>query len=351
MVTFDTLKIALPLEHCSLVSRSNFVPSKDPNILKLADILRPVGYSFVQIDTIKNDLVIECSAKLLKDDYYQSLNINNFTRIVEGLNHVVIVPTDVLYNMAMVYKCDVTDNIDISDYPYTKRDTINTIALLKSNANYKTDIWDKKNNNGIFFISKSSDKRDIIKFYDKKLDLEKRSNSNKKFIASLKNAEQIFNQFNNVVRVESSISDWESIRKGLNVPNNYLSSVLSSCEPVNRNKLLKICSHKPNKIIDLTDKIHNVYSDKFKYSDIVFYIHAFEYNNYDFELVKTFITEKQQWSKSDWYKRWTLKGLKDLFFDAKILKQGIVYGNSYEIFNNMVNKLSEKYIHNYSEVI
>lgn len=350
MVTFDTLKLALPLEHCSLVSRANFVPTEKPNILKLADILRPVGYSFVQIDTIKNDLVIECSAKLLKDDYYQSLSINNFTRIVEGLNHVVIVPTDVLYNMAMVYKCDITDNIDISECQFTKRDTINTIALLKSNINYKTDTWDKKNNNGVQFLLKS-DKRDRLIFYDKKLDLQKRSNSNKKFIASLKNAEQVLTQFSNIIRVESNITDWESIRKCLNVPNICLSSVLSSCEPVNRNKLLKICNHKPNKIIDLTDKIHNIYGEKFKYGDIVFYIHAFEYNNYDVELVRTYITEKQQWSKSDWYKRWTVKGLKDLFFDAKILKQGIVYGNSYEIFNNMVNKLSEKYIHNYSEVI
>jgi hypothetical protein len=334
MIQIDTLKLAVPLSKCRPEERL-FTQSKGySNRLYCS---APSGFGQIYINTHQKTLVMEMSAKMLKDAYHESINLSNFTQISKTVSDCVSVTDEALYNHAKVLRCDVVNNIDVSDYGCSKREIINTIGLLKSHSDYTLDIYDKTNNNGIVLRGMYSTVRERTIIYDKQLDLNR--TKNKKFIQSLNNPDAMKSVFSNVVRIESNIASAKRLKSKLNIPDIYLCSVLSSCESVNYHNITKICNHKLNSIIDLSDYLYNQFNNIFTKNDIRGYIELFKYCNYDSSLVQQTLSIENNWTKQQKYYYWTRQGIKNLFFAAKLKNEMGIVSNGCEIFTKFLSDL------------
>jgi len=336
MIQIDTLKLELPLSKCRVNDRS-FSPSR--KVVGRLCSVPPSGFGQVYIDTHRKTVVIEMSAKMLGDAYYESINLSNFTHVRERVSELVSFTNETLHNEAKVLRCDVVNNIDVTDYGCTKRELINILGLLKSHTDYTLDIYDKTNNNGLALRAMYTTVRDRTILYDKQLDLAK--SGNVKFIKSLNNPKQVLQSFENVVRIESNISSAKRLKSKLNIPNIYLGTVLSSCETVNYNNILKICNRKPTIKTDMTDYLYSQNIGNFTKHDIRAYSSLFIECNYDIALVQQTLSIENQWNKKDKYYYWTKKGVRDLFLAAKLKNETGLVSEKYEIFTKFLSDLSK----------
>ena len=174
---------------------------------------------------MKNELIIEFTSKILKDDCISLINIDNIKQCLSNINKLGICKIDIeniLYD-SIVVKCDVTKDFKIN----LQIKEICT-QIRKSIKNYEKWKLKRYNKEGISIekVAKTPKYKRRIIIYDKRKELMKVTN--RKFLNSLKNRNRIFDYFKDKIRFEVNINSMAQMREMLNIENNSLSNVLNS---------------------------------------------------------------------------------------------------------------------------
>jgi hypothetical protein len=230
MIRLDSTKIKLPFEVIHEISKSSFIDKKTTKegvvISDKAVLNNPImGVKQIEIDNQRKEAVFEFSAKVLKEQYYDLLNIHTIERCFDTINSIGAVRLNVndAIGKAEVLRCDVTKNLvmhgDVKEY-------IDTLNHLRVNNRYTVDQYKQKTNNGIVFNGKQTSFKERMIFYDKTLDLLK----DKKMQQAVP-MNKLLSQFKNVLRCEANIVQLRKIRELCGGSTNLLKLLNSNTNP------------------------------------------------------------------------------------------------------------------------
>lgn len=235
MVGIDSVRILLPVEGVVGVNESAFSKVKmecnshgDVVSHKLVSQSVKHGLNQVEYDKVRGNLSIKASAKILGDDYRQSISLNTIDRVAEVVNSVglVNVTTDQLL-AADTLSCDPVKTVSLANLDQS----VNAV-LQWANMNRKYDVQGYTVNHKLtgFTASrrvKSYKERQIG--YCKLYELTKASN--KEFLRNHPRAVSSFGLDD--LRIETNVASKRHMRTLFKTLNTSLGSILSTSESVN----------------------------------------------------------------------------------------------------------------------
>jgi len=233
MITFDKLKIVTNIEDITDIDTTVFVTqTKDGEILYYKYRQESPFCLLIQADYNNQELVIEFTGKILKEDYPRLINRNNIVQCLETINGMGIcrIDTEAILAHGEICKCDVT-----KDIPSTQMQEI--IAQLKQSlTNYDKWTCAKYQGNGLVIYNtvKTDKYKKRLSIYDKRKELNKACN--REFLNTISNRQEMLDYFQDKIRFELNIDTKAQIRLLLGVMDNRLHSVLSS----NANPILTV---------------------------------------------------------------------------------------------------------------
>ena len=252
MLTFDKLKIVTNTLYISSIKDNIFLTITRNGEIEGHIYKQTEPYQLlINVNYMKNELVIEFTSKILRDDCISLINIDNIEQCLSNINKLGICKIDIediLYD-SIVVKCDVTKDFEIN---LQIKDMC--AQIRKSIKNYEKWKLKRYNKEGISIekVAKTLKYKRRIIIYDKYKELMKVTN--RKFLNSLKSRNRIFDYFKNKIRIEVNINSMAQMREMLNIENNSLHNVLSS----EANPIFDLLSN----IID--PKIKSYHSTKWK---------------------------------------------------------------------------------------
>lgn len=279
-----------------------------------------IGLKNIEVTT--NNLIIELSAKILKDSYYEGINKNTIIQLVDNLNDCKSIKLNAnkFIDSAKVLRCDIADNLKVKN---NVNDYLSLLNTYKVNSDYLVSFYNRKAGSSIVFDRNVKSYKERLTLYDKEKEIYR-----DKELIKLFDQEKL-NRFKNVLRCEQNIVSFSKIREKLHINSIDLKDVLNSKEFVNYNTFNKITSE--NKAVSLV----NSYKDKdlnyiVRLYGMRFIIEAFEY---DFSLIKQFIREHYNGNAcSYWYKNFAI-----LMREMKQEKKN--YNSAIEVINEISNLL------------
>lgn len=230
MIRLDSTRIKLPFEVLQTINKSLFFEQKTTKggvVLSDKAVLQcpALGVKRIDIDNLKEEVLIEFSAKVLKDRYHDLLSIDTIEQCFDTINStgaVKLIVTDAI-SKADVLRCDVTKNLHM---PGMVKPYIDTLNHLRVNNRYKVEQYKQKKNNGIVFQGKQNSFKERMIFYDKVLDLHK-----DKDLQKVVPLHKLLGQFNNVLRCETNIVQLRKIRELCGGSTNLLTLLQSNSNP------------------------------------------------------------------------------------------------------------------------
>jgi len=224
MLCFDKLKIITSIDYINDFNNKYFQSVYKDNILQYYKYQQKQPYSLlIMVNYEHNELVIEFTSKILKDNCRNLININTIQECFININNLNICMLDIdkILNHSEVYKCDITKDIIYHDFKELEKH-------IKTNlTNYNK--WVCKNYKDGFVLENivgTSRYKKRISVYNKDKEL-KRAN-NQSFINSLSNKEDVLSYFNDKIRIEHNINTKSQIKHFLNITDNQLMNVLNS---------------------------------------------------------------------------------------------------------------------------
>ncbi|MCQ2286804.1 MAG: hypothetical protein MJZ76_08020 [Bacteroidales bacterium] len=193
MIKFDRLKLATSSHYITNLNPSQFleIPTKYKDIYYKYQQDFPFALTIIQ-NPIKDELVVDFSGKILKDDYHNLISRETFRQCLENINAMAICSLDIdaILNDSKVCLCDVTTDINCN-YPMNDIKT-HVKASLK---NY--DKWLVRNcqNNGLEIYNSVTTPRRFkrIIIYDKYKELQRAENRG--FLNCVSDGNLLLNQF------------------------------------------------------------------------------------------------------------------------------------------------------------
>lgn len=260
----------------------------------LSSDYKVIGLKNIEVTT--NNLLIELSAKILKENYYEGINKNTVSQMVDNINGCksIKLNTNKFLDSAKVLRCDVTDNLKVKN---NVNDYLSLLNTYKVNSDYLVSFYNRKAGSSIVFDRNVKSYKERLTLYDKEKEIYRDKELIKLF------DQEALNRFNNVLRCEQNIVSFSKIREKLHINSIDLKDVLNSKELVNYNTFTKIT--KENKVLTL----FNSYKDK----DLKYIIRLYgmrfiiELCEYDFSLIKQLIREHYNGNAcSYWYKNFAI---------------------------------------------
>jgi hypothetical protein len=260
------------------------------------------GYSGINqtSGTIGGKVNINLSAKILDDNYYDGININNIEQVIDTFNFHSILKlnkNDVI-DSGQLLTCDSTEML----YPeYEIEQCLHAMMLYRTNPSYQaTPFYDKGKGQTVVLQSlknKSIKRRYLL--YNKYAEISRNTNSNKQFLAQCKNPLKILNDAKKALRSELNNSGKSEIRKRFGVVQPDLKLVLESNKKINYNflKTASIGNQPLDLFIDSTSELTVQ-----KTIERLGYISIIERFNKDIELIKSWLTIKYN-SRTAVYKK------------------------------------------------
>lgn len=216
---FDTMSIAIPTDLLLDYDRSKFgsnvrrdswrVPLKDCDVLETRITNNILGLCDVYIDNIKQEIVIEFSAKFLKTEYMDGVHVENILKIVDLLKDekIMDIEKSLVLEKARVYKVDVTENLKLSK---PINEYIEALTLVLTKGNYIVTRF----NSGIMIKSAYPNNKFYIIFYDKSEEIRKALKTRGKKISTNELLKHVpMSAFDGILRVELGLHHFNSIRK------------------------------------------------------------------------------------------------------------------------------------------
>ena len=240
--SFDTLKFRIlnfsdhvaNLEKSKFGSNETVTPEKTTRKFYL--LSKPIGIGMFEFYPDDDTAIIECSAKILMDQYFDGINLNTLDRFSSAFKFSGIELRPTWISDAYVYRCDVTQNLKPSDMKRSLTD----LNLLSLNHNYQVKSW----KTSIEFNPKAKSDNGRLIFYGKNEEM--MTAKNKAFIKSL--PPKIVNQSIGILRAERNIRNFKEIRDSLAIPKTLDMQI----------KLLDIFPSKEKPILQLFNKITKI---------------------------------------------------------------------------------------------
>ncbi len=260
MQTFDTIKLQLPAECVNRVEWAAFNHTTVENgktgekqaMSKARHDSLPIGVISLGYKE-GQDFQLIISAKTLKDNYLQGINLNTFEQALKAVEPVMqINPYKLIESDSKVYLCDTTNNVqrkqlaDASQY-----DVCQALLAGRANDRFAPKWYESTKKLGVEFHGTQQEKNRLI-CYSKNLDLLKPQN--KGFMNSISNPAKMLHDAEQVIRFEVNHTSFAAMKGRFVVTDNTLKQLLNSKEPVNRNFLAKVLNIKGNNQMGLFDE-------------------------------------------------------------------------------------------------
>lgn len=258
MVNLDSNKIMLPIDCLSHWQKDSFderVLSKGGRELQRKySISNPIpGLKSIEINPGANKVVIETSAKILKDNYLKGINLNTIDQVIETINTTGL--TDIkpgAIDQAQVFSCDTTQNIAWNEKTSFSQ-LIHSIQLCSVNPKYSNDLFNERGNKGLVFTGNQKSVKVRMILYDKYTELTYKK-TNAEFLKSCANGNKLLASAKGIIRVEQNNTSFSAIRKRFSIPDNSLVSVLKSSANPNYKLLDSITSMHSIEQLELFEK-------------------------------------------------------------------------------------------------
>lgn len=224
MNRFDKLKIITKLDYISNINQDFFIQHRRGETLLYYKYKQERPYNLIIIvDYQNNELSIEFTAKILKDNYPYLIGADNIEDCLIAINEMNICQLDIerVIRDAIVAKCDVTKDIEVED-------KTSLFSYVRQNlTNYrKWIVRDYQDGITIENCVRTPRYKKRFILYDKARELRRAANN--AFLSSLNNRQDVEQYFQNKLRVELNINTMLQIRELLEVEDNDLMTVLTS---------------------------------------------------------------------------------------------------------------------------
>ena len=224
MIKLDKIKIVSTIENIKRLNEDIFENKvKDGCIVEQRYTMMSPYYLYVEADYREQELILEFTGKILKDDYPDLIHRNNIKTCLNNINDLGLCELNIDGILAdgIVVKTDVCQDVDCSDCRTL------TQSLRASVNNFKKYLVRNINDN--FVIEKNVQTKGYkrrLTIYDKERELQKASN--RRFISSLNHPETLLNNFRGKMRFELNLNSKEQIRQSLNIADTSIASVLNT---------------------------------------------------------------------------------------------------------------------------
>lgn len=165
---------------------------------------------------------IEFSGKILGERYPELINRDTFQECIDRINRIGVLhlDPDPIIEGGEVIQCDVTADIELSDYSNLKTFILQYLNSPKwAVRQYSGGIGIEKN-------VKTSKYRRRLTIYDKEAEMKLKQNSD--FVAMLENRDEVEAYFQNKTRLELNLTSMQAIRDTLNVSSTSITKVLEA---------------------------------------------------------------------------------------------------------------------------
>jgi len=184
-----------------------------------------LGVKSITHNLLTKELILEGSAKALKDQYFDLININTVERLFGSFNDTSCITLDIgkAVEQAELLRVDTTQNLRLPESGITYVNSLNHVRL---DVKYQVEPYRKNDNTGIVFMGKQTSFKERQVFYDKLLDVRKDKDLIK--AVGYSNLER---QFTGVLRAESNFTKLSKIRDYCGGSTNLLQVLKSRSTP------------------------------------------------------------------------------------------------------------------------
>ena len=176
---------------------------------------------FIRLNFPRNELTIESSSKILRDNYPAGITGSTFQYVLTELSYYVRLDNEFILNNSEVVSCDIKKDIPIE----LDQRSIRTIPLLLKPSS-KFDC--NKFSNGVSIKKRNStiNRNFNLKFYNKGKEI--RMSKNDSFVNFVDHPYSIYQAFSGITRVELELKSKHLIRTFFNTQNLSIDSILNS---------------------------------------------------------------------------------------------------------------------------
>ena len=224
MIKFDKIKIVSSIENIKSLNEDVFENKvKDGCIIEQRYTMMSPYYLYIEVDYREQELILEFTGKILKDDYKDLIHINNIHTCLSNINDLGLCSLDVngILHDGVVVKADVCLDVD---YPDCKA---LTKSLRANVSNFNKYLARTIGDN--FVIEKNVQTKSYkrrLTIYDKAKEIQKAGNRG--FLSTLDNPQLLLDYFDGKIRFELNLNSKEQIRKSLNIYDTSIGAVLNS---------------------------------------------------------------------------------------------------------------------------
>lgn len=224
MIKFDKIKIVSSIENVKKLNEDVFENKvKDGCIVEQRYIMMSPYYLYIEADYIEQELILEFTGKILKDDYKDLIHANNIHTCLSNINDLGLcnLNIDGILADGVIVKADVCLDVD---YPDCKA---LTKSLRANVSNFNKYLARAIGDN--FVIEKNVQTKGYkrrLTIYDKAKEIQKAGN--RSFLSTLDNPQLLLDYFDGKIRFELNLNSKEQIRKSLNIYDTSIREVLNS---------------------------------------------------------------------------------------------------------------------------
>ena len=224
MIKFDKIKIVSSIENVKSLNEDVFENKvKDGCIVEQRYTMMSPYYLYIEVDYREQELILEFTGKILKDDYKDLIHINNIQTCLSNINDLGLCNLNIGGILAdgEIVKADVCLDVD---YPDCKA---LTKSLRANVSNFNKYLARTIGDN--FVIEKNVQTKGYkrrLTIYDKAKEIQKAGNRG--FLSTLDNPQLLLDYFDGKIRFELNLNSKEQIRKSLNIYDTSIGAVLNS---------------------------------------------------------------------------------------------------------------------------
>ena len=232
MIKLDKVKIITKLDYVTYFNEEIFEKTIKNKRVEKYTFYQKTPYSlFIGLDILANELILEFTGKILKDDYPKLINKDTIQQCFEEILKMGVCSFDVEAVMANHYVCKVDVCCD-----FECKDITEVSTYIKSNIRSYNRYTAKRLFNGNFIVERNvttKGRKRRLTLYDKSKELIQ--SANRAFRASLKDEGAVMDYFAGKARFEMNLNSMEQIREAFGVEDTTLQTILDSeCNPIVR---------------------------------------------------------------------------------------------------------------------
>lgn len=225
MLQFDKVKIISTLDKITIIDFNAFHTIIQNGVMVEHKFTMASPFLLkIKCNYLKNELVIEFTGKILRDDYHLLINKHTFKQCLKNINdlQICILDIDAIYDNDYFSKLDVNHYVQYANcHDLTQR--------MKSNISNYNKYVSRLLQNGNFIIEKNVTTKQYKKrltIYDKYKEILR--TENKPFLNSLGNKNRLMEHLEGKVNIELNLNSMEQIRQSLKISDTNIRTVINS---------------------------------------------------------------------------------------------------------------------------